>query len=87
MSPFFPALYPRDYATQHAIRCDTGNNATNFCRIRVIFTDFQIALDSTIEVLTMQQSKLNSFEIYRSSKTLMANKLMCSLDPFFGHQL
>ncbi len=50
-SPFFPALYPRDYATEHLIQCNAETNATNNeCRIRVIFTDFQIALDSTLEV-------------------------------------
>lgn len=50
-TPFFPALYPRDYATEHLIRCTVDKNTTNDeCRIRVIFTDFQIALDSTLEV-------------------------------------
>lgn len=51
-SPWFPALYPRDFATEHAIQCNTvDKNATNACRIHVIFTDFQIAFDSTIEVV------------------------------------
>lgn len=50
-TPFFPALYPRDYATEHLIQCNADKNATqDACRIRIIFTDFQIALDSTLEV-------------------------------------
>lgn len=51
MTPFFPALYPRNYATEHLVQCTVDKNATdNECRIRIIFTDFQIALDSTLEV-------------------------------------
>lgn len=58
-TPFFPALYPRDFATQHIIQCDVDKSGTNDpCRVRVIFTDFQIALDSTLEVSGVNQQVL-----------------------------
>ncbi|XP_037038315.1 uncharacterized protein LOC119075855 isoform X2 [Bradysia coprophila] len=61
-SPFFPALYPRDYATEHSIHCNVGNNGTDEkCRIRVIFTDFQIALDSTLEIQDYNGEQLDVF--------------------------
>lgn len=62
-SPFFPAMYPRDFIKEHRIQCTTdesnvsaatasthNNNLIDSCRIRVIFTDFQVAFVSTIEV-------------------------------------
>ena len=78
-TPHFPALYPRDFSTEHVIICEqntrllhsvnvtvhvsNGSNGANTttaeqikindeCRIRVTFTDFQLALASTIEVGT-----------------------------------
>lgn len=64
-SPFFPALYPHDFIKEHLIICDTELKSTirnitavhsntipfsNICRIRVIFTDFQLTLVTTMEV-------------------------------------
>lgn len=51
-SPFFPALYPRDITKEHLIICNDPkvNRTRNPCRIRVIFTDFQVALASTMAV-------------------------------------
>src|SRR5690349_13035549 len=43
-SPFFPALYPRDYSTEHVINCEVVN-----CRIRLVFSDFQISRSSNME--------------------------------------
>ncbi|XP_017769077.1 PREDICTED: uncharacterized protein LOC108557170 isoform X2 [Nicrophorus vespilloides] len=44
-SPFFPYFYPRDLNTEYVISC----KATENCRIRLIFSDFQIATNSLIE--------------------------------------
>lgn len=46
-SPFFPSLYPRDIATEYVLKC----NESSSCRIRVLFTDFQISVLSTMEVI------------------------------------
>lgn len=51
-SPFFPALYPRDYEIETIIKCHMEN-----CHIRVIFTDYQIAVISTIEVIYLYYIK------------------------------
>lgn len=45
-SPFFPALYPRDYSVEHLLTC-----SIEACRIHLVFTDFQVATSSTIEFL------------------------------------
>lgn len=44
-SPFFPALYPRDYGVEYIVRCPTEAN----CRVRIIFQDFQLATLSIME--------------------------------------
>lgn len=51
-SPFFPSLYPRDITKEHLITCNDPklNHTSGPCRIRVIFTDFQVAIVSTMEV-------------------------------------
>ena len=43
-SPFFPALYPRDYSIEHVLTCKAKS-----CRIRLIFSDFQLSRSSTME--------------------------------------
>lgn len=43
-SPFFPALYPRDYSIEHVLTCKI-----EACRIRLVFSDFQLARSSTME--------------------------------------
>lgn len=46
-SPYFPNTYPRDLSVEYVINCKSTNNN---CKIRLIFTDFQIATTSLIEV-------------------------------------
>jgi hypothetical protein len=43
-TPFFPAVYPRDYSIEHVLTCKE-----EACRIRLVFSDFQISRSSTIE--------------------------------------
>lgn len=46
-SPFFPARYPRDLGMEYVISCPTDSPA---CRVRVLFSDFQLAPVSIMEV-------------------------------------
>lgn len=46
-SPFFPARYPRDLGMEYFITCPAE---TPSCRIRVLFSDFQLATVSIMEV-------------------------------------
>lgn len=46
-SPFFPARYPRDLSLEYVITCP---NETLACRIRLLFSDFQLATVSIMEV-------------------------------------
>lgn len=43
-SPFFPALYPRDHSVEHVVTCNIDD-----CRIRLIFSDFQVSRSSSME--------------------------------------
>lgn len=45
-SPYFPYNYPIDLTTEYIINCDSVEK----CRIYLIFTDFQIAESSILEV-------------------------------------
>ena len=45
-SPFFPSYYPRDYATEHIMKCDF-----ELCRIRIEFSDFLISRSSSMEFI------------------------------------
>lgn len=47
MSPFFPARYPRDLSLEYIITCPSEILS---CRIRLLFSDFQLATVSIIEV-------------------------------------
>lgn len=46
-SPFFPARYPRDLGLEYVITCP---NEAPSCRIRLLFSDFQLATVSIMEV-------------------------------------
>lgn len=46
-SPFFPARYPRDLGLEYVITCPTEAPS---CRIRLLFSDFQLATVSIMEV-------------------------------------
>lgn len=43
-SPFFPAVYPRDYSIEHVLTCKVET-----CRIHLVFSDFQLARSSSME--------------------------------------
>lgn len=47
-SPFFPNFYPRDLTVDHLIDCIS--NDTTECHIEISFSDFQISLQSVMEV-------------------------------------
>lgn len=47
-SPFFPAQYPRDLGAEYVINCQA--NSTLSCKVRLIFSDFQLAGVSVMEV-------------------------------------
>ncbi|XP_055687133.1 uncharacterized protein LOC129792267 isoform X2 [Lutzomyia longipalpis] len=55
-TPFFPAMYTRDFIVDYNISCLTDD-----CRIRIIFTDFQLAIISTIELFDANQERFNIF--------------------------
>lgn len=46
-SPFFPARYPRDLGLEYIITCPKEAPS---CRIRLLFSDFQLAAVSIMEV-------------------------------------
>lgn len=46
-SPFFPARYPRDLGLEYIVTCQTEAPS---CRIRLLFSDFQLATVSIMEV-------------------------------------
>ena len=47
-SPFFPSRYPRDLGMEHIITCPSD---APLCRVRVLFSDFQLAPVSIMEVM------------------------------------
>lgn len=54
-SPFFPTFYPRDFAIEYLINCDTPG-----CRIHLVFSDYQISRSSTLEVYDNAEIGLRS---------------------------
>ncbi|KYN31704.1 hypothetical protein ALC56_13843 [Trachymyrmex septentrionalis] len=56
MSPFFPARYPRDLSLEYIITCPSEALS---CRIRLLFSDFQLATVSIIEYLLISQELLS----------------------------
>ncbi|XP_057326371.1 uncharacterized protein LOC130668220 isoform X1 [Microplitis mediator] len=55
-SPFFPARYPRDLGMEYVITCPTE---APFCRVRVLFSDFQLATVSIIEFYDWNGQRLD----------------------------
>lgn len=52
ISPFFPALYPRDYITEYLIQC-----ASPLKRVYVIFADFQLSRHSSMTFVNTNGEK------------------------------
>ncbi|CRL03322.1 CLUMA_CG016193, isoform A [Clunio marinus] len=52
-SPFFPQPYPRDHSMEHVLTCDIDK-----CRIRLVFSDFQLSRSSTIEFFDTNGERL-----------------------------
>uniref|UniRef100_A0A8D8QMG7 Neuropilin and tolloid-like protein 2 n=1 Tax=Cacopsylla melanoneura TaxID=428564 RepID=A0A8D8QMG7_9HEMI len=59
LSPFFPVQYPRDLAMEYIIRC-VGLHAASNCKIRLVFSDFNLATSSMIEMLDQHKLLLDS---------------------------
>ncbi|KAG5327000.1 NETO1 protein, partial [Acromyrmex heyeri] len=56
MSPFFPARYPRDLGLEYIITCPSEVPS---CRIRLLFSDFQLATVSIIEFYDWNGQRLD----------------------------
>lgn len=52
-SPFFPSYYPRDHSVEHVVACHVES-----CRIRMVFSDFQLARSSSMEFYDTNGEKL-----------------------------
>ncbi|KAK0174857.1 hypothetical protein PV327_010578 [Microctonus hyperodae] len=55
-SPFFPSRYPRDLGIEYIITCPSDAIS---CRVRVLFSDFQIATVSIIEFYDWNGQRLD----------------------------
>ncbi|XP_011502025.1 PREDICTED: uncharacterized protein LOC105365530 [Ceratosolen solmsi marchali] len=55
-SPFFPSRYPRDLGMEYIISCPTEVPS---CRVRVLFSDFQLAAVSIIEFYDWNGQRLD----------------------------
>ncbi|XP_043463794.1 serine-rich adhesin for platelets isoform X2 [Leptopilina heterotoma] len=55
-SPFFPSRYPRDLGMEYVITCPTESPS---CRVRVLFSDFQLAAVSIIEFYDWNGQRLD----------------------------
>ncbi|XP_051171893.1 uncharacterized protein LOC127288463 isoform X2 [Leptopilina boulardi] len=55
-SPFFPSRYPRDLGMEYVITCPTEAPS---CRVRVLFSDFQLAAVSIIEFYDWNGQRLD----------------------------
>ncbi|EFN68737.1 Cubilin [Camponotus floridanus] len=55
-SPFFPARYPRDLGLEYVITCPTEAPS---CRIRLLFSDFQLATVSIMEFYDWNGQRLD----------------------------
>ncbi|KAL6264656.1 hypothetical protein P5V15_004756 [Pogonomyrmex californicus] len=55
-SPFFPARYPRDLGLEYVITCPSEDR---FCRIRLLFSDFQLATASIMEFYDWNGQRLD----------------------------
>ncbi|XP_043270085.1 uncharacterized protein Culd isoform X2 [Venturia canescens] len=56
MSPFFPARYPRDLGMEYIVTCPTEAPS---CRVRVLFSDFQLATVSIMEFYDWNGQRLD----------------------------
>uniref|UniRef100_A0A336LJM0 CSON003691 protein n=1 Tax=Culicoides sonorensis TaxID=179676 RepID=A0A336LJM0_CULSO len=54
-SPFFPALYPRDYIVEYNLTCLSAT-----CRIHIIFSDFLISSASALELYDSNGDQLDT---------------------------
>jgi hypothetical protein len=54
-SPFFPSFYPRDYVTEHVIKC---SEELPLCRVKIEFTDFLISRTSSVEFIDTSGERL-----------------------------
>ncbi|PBC32446.1 Neuropilin and tolloid protein [Apis cerana cerana] len=55
-SPFFPARYPRDLGLEYVVICP---NEASSCRIRLLFSDFQLATVSIMEFYDWNGQRLD----------------------------
>ncbi|XP_015124274.1 uncharacterized protein LOC107046224 isoform X2 [Diachasma alloeum] len=55
-SPFFPARYPRDLGLEYVITCPSQSPS---CKVRVLFSDFQLATVSIIEFYDWNGQRLD----------------------------
>ncbi|XP_014238252.1 uncharacterized protein LOC106659961 isoform X2 [Trichogramma pretiosum] len=55
-SPFFPSRYPRDMGIEYIISCPTE---APVCRVRVLFSDFQVAAVSVMEFYDWNGQRLD----------------------------
>uniref|UniRef100_A0A0C9RJQ6 NETO1_1 protein n=1 Tax=Fopius arisanus TaxID=64838 RepID=A0A0C9RJQ6_9HYME len=55
-SPFFPSRYPRDLGLEYVITCPSQSPS---CRVRVLFSDFQLATVSIIEFYDWNGQRLD----------------------------
>ncbi|XP_076632457.1 CUB and LDLa domain isoform X2 [Colletes latitarsis] len=55
-SPFFPARYPRDLGMEYVVTCP---NEAPSCRIRLLFSDFQLATVSIMEFYDWNGQRLD----------------------------
>ncbi|XP_014211178.1 uncharacterized protein LOC106641309 isoform X2 [Copidosoma floridanum] len=55
-SPFFPARYPRDLGMEYIVSCPPD---TPTCRVRIIFSDFQLATVSIMEFYDWNGQRLD----------------------------
>ncbi|XP_068142313.1 LOW QUALITY PROTEIN: uncharacterized protein Culd [Drosophila tropicalis] len=70
-TPYFPMPYPRDYGIEHILTCEAEN-----CQVRLIFTDFQLGLASTLEIFDSNGQMLDSYtgEHFRPPITISSGK-------------
>jgi hypothetical protein len=54
-SPFFPAFYPRDFVTEHVVKC---SDELPLCRVRIEFSDFLISRSSSVEFIDTSGERL-----------------------------
>ncbi|XP_055317756.1 uncharacterized protein LOC129576557 isoform X2 [Sitodiplosis mosellana] len=75
-SPFFPNYYPRDLTIDHVIVCNS--NYTIDCIIEIEFSDFQISLNSVMELYDEQDELIERYtgEIFRPPIIRLLTRLM-----------